>query len=47
MSGSNLLVALQAIGGEVFFPQPIYVDLVGRRLIMGPGKDRVIGLAPI
>ncbi|HAL06326.1 MAG TPA: hypothetical protein DCP26_03075, partial [Brevundimonas sp.] len=44
--GGDLLVAMQAIGGEVFFPRPVYVDLGGRRLIMGPGSGWVLWFGP-
>lgn len=44
--GADPLVAMQAIGGEVFFPRPIYVDLSGRRLIMGPGNGWVLWFGP-
>jgi hypothetical protein len=44
--GGDPLVAMQAIGGEVFFPRPIYVDLAGRRLIVGPGNGWVMWFGP-
>nr|WP_313518657.1 hypothetical protein [Brevundimonas diminuta] len=44
--GGNPLIAMQAIGGEVFFPRPIYVDLGGRRLIVGPGTGWVLWFGP-
>lgn len=44
--GSDPLVAMQAIGGEVFFPRPVYVDLAGRRLIVGPGNGWVLWFGP-
>jgi|GEM_PF-1497982 len=44
--GGDPLVAMQAIAGEVFFPRPVYVDLGGRRLIVGPGNGWVLWFGP-
>ena len=42
IAGGDPLVALQAIGGEVFFKRPIYIDLGTKRLIVGPGNGWVM-----
>lgn len=40
--GGQIVEAMKLIGGEVFFMRPIYIDVGGSRLIVGPGGTWVL-----
>ena len=40
--GGQIAEAMKLIGGEVFFMRPIYIDVGGSRLIVGPGGTWVL-----
>lgn len=44
--GGTIVKAMKLIGGEVFFMRPIYIDVGGRRLLVGPGSDWVLWFGP-